>query len=96
MEAEECRDTITLEKPPMSQVVQAIYEGGIFRPLAPLALPEHTQVTLDVRLAASGGNEGTPRMSPEEFERELAELISSDGPPLPADFSRADIYADHD
>jgi hypothetical protein len=31
----------------------------------------------------------------DEWERELDEL-SFDAPPLPADFSRADIYLDHD
>jgi hypothetical protein len=30
-----------------------------------------------------------------EFDQELEPLLF-DGPPLPADFSRADIYADHD
>ena len=30
-----------------------------------------------------------------EFDRELEPLLF-DGPSLPADFSRADIYADHD
>ena len=30
-----------------------------------------------------------------EFDRELQPLLF-DGPALPADFSRADIYADHD
>lgn len=33
--------------------------------------------------------------SPDEFERALAPLLF-DGPTLPADFSRAEIYADHD
>jgi uncharacterized protein (DUF1778 family) len=39
----------------------------------------------------------TQELSDEEFERLLDQL--SEGPtlpPLPADFSRADIYADHD
>lgn len=31
----------------------------------------------------------------DDWERELDEL-SFDAPPLPADFSRADIYLDHD
>jgi hypothetical protein len=42
--------------------------------------------------------EQEPPLSDEEFDRLLDEL--SEGlpslPPLPADFSRADIYADHD
>ena len=38
-----------------------------------------------------------PRLTPEEFDRVLKEMAS--GPPvptLPPDFSRADIYDDHD
>jgi hypothetical protein len=37
----------------------------------------------------------TPRPSADGFEAELAE-VAFDAPPLPADFSRADIYLDHD
>jgi plasmid stability protein len=38
-----------------------------------------------------------PRLSDREFETLLDELSSGPGlPHLPADFSRADIYADHD
>jgi hypothetical protein len=44
------------------------------------------------------GTTGTPPLAPGEFRRKLLEL--SEGlpplPTLPADFSRADIYADHD
>ena len=35
------------------------------------------------------------RLTFEEF-RALAEELSTDGPSLPEDFSRADIYIDHD
>jgi hypothetical protein len=35
------------------------------------------------------------RLSATELDRQLDEL-SLDVPPLPADFSRADIYLDHD
>jgi predicted DNA-binding protein len=51
-------------------------------------------------LAATGTTEtnSTDQISPAEFERRLDEL--SEGltsiPTLPADWSRADIYADHD
>lgn len=34
-------------------------------------------------------------ITPEEFDTEL-EALSIDGPSLPPDFSRADIYSDHD
>lgn len=33
----------------MSQQIQAIYENGILRPLAPLDLPENSIVEIDVR-----------------------------------------------
>jgi hypothetical protein len=47
------------------------------------------------------GNGETPAtaqpLTDEEFERSLDELArGSTLPPLPADFSRADIYSDHD
>jgi predicted DNA-binding antitoxin AbrB/MazE fold protein len=35
----------------MSQFVQAIYEQGVFRPLQPVILPEHEQVSLEIRPA---------------------------------------------
>ena len=34
----------------MTQVVRAIYEGGVLRPLDSLSLPEHQQVTVTVEL----------------------------------------------
>ena len=43
--------------------------------------------------ADSDAKEATPAEF--DFEAELAEL-TFDGPVLPADFSRADIYCDHD
>lgn len=33
----------------MSQQIQAIYENGLLRPLAPLDLPENSVVEIDVR-----------------------------------------------
>ena len=36
----------------MSQIIQAIYENGVLRPLAPLDLPESIVVEIDVRDAA--------------------------------------------
>ena len=76
----------------MAHQIQAVYEGGVFRPLTPLALPERARVTLDVVPTAM---ETTVALSDEEFDRQLMEL-GADGPSLPANFSRADIYADHD
>ena len=39
--------------------------------------------------------DATPRQDWDELEQEILAL-STDGPSLPEDFSRADIYADHD
>jgi hypothetical protein len=47
------------------------------------------------RLANGGNSVATPPLSAEEIERQFDEL-SLDVTPLPADFSRADIYLDHD
>jgi hypothetical protein len=47
------------------------------------------------RLANGGVADVAPQMSADELARQLDEL-SFDVPPLPADFSRADIYLDHD
>jgi predicted DNA-binding antitoxin AbrB/MazE fold protein len=38
----------------MSGMIAAIYEQGVLRPLAPLALPEHTQVQLQIVEPDSG------------------------------------------
>ena len=50
-------------------------------------------------IAESTGQSSSDNAVPlEEFDRILDQLTSPviGGPPLPADFSRADIYADHD
>jgi hypothetical protein len=44
---------------------------------------------------ANGAEKPATQMSADELARQLEEL-SLDVPPLPADFSRADIYLDHD
>lgn len=82
----------------MSQEFHATYEHGILRLDTPLALPDQTRVTGIVSNVDSSIVPGTgqPEMSPEEFERLLDELALDNVPPLPADFSRADIYLDHD
>ena len=38
----------------MSQTIQAIYENGLFRPLAVVDLPDKSVVELDLHLPASG------------------------------------------
>ena len=80
----------------MSQIVPAIFKNGLFRPLAPVMLAEHDAVSLIVQsegVAASTNVETSPANA--DFDEQLSGLLF-DGPSLPADFSRADIYAEHD
>lgn len=46
------------------------------------------------QIAARDNANGAEPLTPSELVRQLDEL-SFDAPPLPADFSRADIYLDH-
>lgn len=53
---------------------------------------------VDAAIARLGASSGR-RLSVEAFERwtdELSEGFAEDAPPLPPDFSRADLYTDHD
>ena len=47
------------------------------------------------QLADSGTALNGPRLTADEFLQQL-DVLALDVPPLPADFSRADIYLDHD
>jgi hypothetical protein len=82
----------------MNQEFHATYEHGILRLDAPLALPEQTRVIGIVNKVEprSIPPANTGQMSLEDFDRLLDELAIDDVPPLPPDFSRADIYLDHD
>jgi len=81
----------------MSQEFQAIYEHGILRLDVPLPLADQTRVTGIVSNVESAAAQPivANSLSLEEFERRFDEL-ALDVPPLPADFSRADVYLDHD
>jgi predicted DNA-binding antitoxin AbrB/MazE fold protein len=88
----------------MTSEIDAIYENGVFKPLVPLSLPDKAQVRLTVSSSADANvhrdaidRETAPTANGayDGFDAELDELLF-DGPSLPADFSRADIYADHD
>ena len=90
----------------MSQQIDAIYDDGVLKPLVPLSLPDKTRVKLTVdaqpaeKVARANGPEQDHRVveagpAADDFDAELSSLLF-DGPTLPADFSRADIYADHD
>ena len=76
----------------MSQQIDAIFDHGVFKPLAPPALPDQAQVRLTVETRGTSGN--APPINA-DFDAELEPLLF-DGPSLPTDFSRADIYVDHD
>jgi hypothetical protein len=85
----------------MSIHVHAIYKAGLIHPDRPLGLPENTEV--DLMVMPSHGNHRNslesrptiPRFSPAELRDRLSRHAVSVGT-LPTDFSRADIYQDHD
>lgn len=35
--------------------IDAVFENGVFRPIAPVNLPDHSRVELDVRMSTSPG-----------------------------------------
>ena len=84
--------------------IHAVYENGVFKPKEPVALPEACEVEFEPRIIlAPGSNEITPmflsdpNLTPEEFGRLLDAMASRpQGKTLPPDFSRDDIYDDHD
>ena len=49
----------------MNRVLEAIYEGGVLRPLEELGLPEHQRVLVEIRLPA----ESTPASQLAEWRR---------------------------
>lgn len=81
-------------------MVHAIYENGVFKPMEPVALPEQTEVVFEPQVVNRTGEPmflSDPNLSPEAFGRLLDEMAARPpGKPLPPDFSRADIYDDHD
>ena len=88
----------------MNPQIDAIYEDGVFKPLVAITLPDKAHVRLTVSASAlptvsSDAVEPETRVpdngDADDFDAQLDELLF-DGPSLPADFSRADIYADHD
>ena len=86
--------------------IQATYRDGAFYPDQPLNLPENTpaQVVVVAQPAEQeklspediiARRPKSPKITPEEFEA-LIEKHSVSVGSLPPDFSRADIYSDHD
>ncbi len=39
-----------MEEAPMTKTIHAIYENGVFRPIDPVDLPEHTSVEMELRV----------------------------------------------
>ena len=82
------------------QSVHAIYENGVFKPTEPVSLPESCEVEFEPRLVNQAVQPVfifDPNPSPEEFRRLLDAMASRPtGKVLPPDFSREDIYDDHD
>jgi predicted DNA-binding antitoxin AbrB/MazE fold protein len=65
----------------MGQTITAIYENGVLRPLTPLALPEHSQVELEVRPLVAPADAAAQR---EQVRQALAAAgVLASPPPLP-------------
>ena len=85
--------------------IDATYRDGALHPDTPLNLPNNTPVRVRVVAEHDSGSLSkeqiaflrpkSPRISPEEFRDRIAKYAVSVGS-LPADFSREDIYSDHD
>jgi len=85
--------------------IDATYRDGAIHPNVPLNLPENTPVR--VRVVANTGQPTltreeviarrpkAPRITSEEFLARI-EKYAVHARSLPADFSREDIYSDHD
>jgi len=78
--------------------IDATYRDGAIHPEVPLNLPENTP--LHVTVVAKPQNEKpvlppSPRFTAEELRERIAKYGVSVGS-LPPDFSREDIYSDHD
>jgi len=61
----------------------------------PLNLPDKTRVKVTVDLEMENPSSLRENAGGGDFDSDLDGLLFS-GPTLPPDFSRADIYADHD
>ncbi|MDZ4779807.1 MAG: antitoxin family protein [Planctomycetia bacterium] len=79
----------------MSQTFSAIYEDGVLRPLTPVEIPDHAIVQVTVATPTTAANSTSAELSLDELKRRFAEATTYDGG-LPSDFSREDIYSDHD
>src|SRR3954465_11651064 len=62
----------------MGNLVTAIYENGVLRPLTPLALPEHAQVEISVQSVSAPADNL-------EYRREVRAVLVAAGLSLPPD-----------
>ena len=76
----------------MSLEFDATYRDGAIHPDAPLNLPNNTPLHVT---AAAKTPPQSPRLTVEEFDA-IFKKHRFTAPSLPDDFSRADIYVDHD
>jgi predicted DNA-binding antitoxin AbrB/MazE fold protein len=83
----------------MGEQFEAVVDHGVLKPVVPLNLPENSRVRLTVIQEPVPVETAQPPTQSgsqlDSFDAELESLLFS-GPSLPPDFSRADIYADHD
>ena len=89
----------------MTIEIDATYRSGAIHPDQPLQLPENTPVRVVVVPKVAGQplsrdeilaiRPKSPRFTSEELRERLAKYAVSVGT-LPPDFSREDIYSDHD
>lgn len=69
----------------MIRQLRAVYEHGVFRPLEPVALQEHQEVTLSVTDETRPSEEGAPGQSCYELAQSLGLIDAVTG--APADLS---------
>ncbi len=89
----------------MSIQIEGMYRNGVIHPNQPLDLPENTPVSVVVPIVKSpekltreeiiAMRPKAPRFTGEQLDAILQKHSISVGS-LPADFSREDIYSDHD
>jgi hypothetical protein len=81
----------------MSLEFDATYRDGALHPAEPLNLPNNAPVRVVILPAAAplAIPPTKPLITAEEFDA-IVEKHSFSAPPLPENFSRADIYSDHD
>jgi predicted DNA-binding antitoxin AbrB/MazE fold protein len=78
--------------------IEATYRDGVFYPVHPINLPENTRVEVSVAPLREEKTQTpltSPKITSEEFRARIAKHAASVGT-LPPDFSREDIYSDHD